>query len=110
MKSRTYNMAGSLSLGQEVIVTLQQMPYTELSNIVFYDDTGSVVIASGEVKVTLSPDAVNYRTVENGTFDASDAQNEDREQPNAISLAISAKITMNVTGATKYALTLYQSE
>lgn len=72
---------------------------TELSQITFYaDDSYSEAVkvtpTTGTVKVTLAPDGINFRTVDQGTFDAAEAYNETRVPPNAIGLATRGKLTL----------------
>ena len=61
---------------------------------------------AGTVKVTLSPDGVNFYTMDNGSFNAADAYLETRVKPSAASMYIKGKVTYaGVTGASHAVVT-----
>jgi hypothetical protein len=61
---------------------------------------------AGTVKVTLSPDGVNFYTMDNGSFNAADAYLESRAKPSAASMAVQGKVAYaGVTGASHAVVT-----
>jgi len=77
--------------------------------IVFYDAQGAQVTPSGgSVNVTVSPDGVNFFSVDGGVFDAVDAYNEERVAPFYSGLAIYFKVSLDgVTGAESFKATAW---
>lgn len=77
----------------------------QLAFITFYSDeyiTQSTPTA-GTVEFSLSADGVNYKSVNSGSFNASQAYEESRTPPNASGLAIRAKVKLaGVAGATHF--------
>lgn len=78
-------------------------------SIRFFTDatiTTQATPTAGTVKVTLSPDGVNFYTMDNGSFNAADAYLETRVKPSAASMYIQGKVTYaGVTGATHAVVT-----
>lgn len=110
---KTYIKADTVADGEYISHDLvQSVNYNELAAITFYDNAGNIVTpTAGTVKVTLSPNGIAFRTVENGEFEAINAYDETRTQPNGIGLASSAKIELTgITGADKFVALFYQSE
>ena len=61
---------------------------------------------AGTVKVMLSPDGVNFYTMDDGSFNAADAYLEARVKPSAASMAVQGKVTYaGVTGASHAVVT-----
>ena len=91
---------------------IQGVGYTELADITFYDVAGNVVTpTAGTIKVTLSPNGQNFRTVENGEFEAINTLDETRTQPNAVGLASSGRITLTgIVGADRFTALFYQAD
>lgn len=76
-----------------------------LSSIRFYSDeyVTQVTPTSGQVRIMLSADGVNFNSVSSGQFNAADAYNPDRTKPNALGVATKALLTLSgVTGATHF--------
>jgi hypothetical protein len=79
------------------------------ATIRFFNDSSMATQATptaGTVKVTLSPDGVNYYTMDNGSFNAADAYLESRAKPSASSIAVQGMVTYaGVAGANHAVLT-----
>lgn len=78
-------------------------------SIRFFTDatlTTQATPTAGTVKVTLSPDGVNFFTMDNGSFNAADAYLDTRVKPSAASMYIQGKVTyVGVTGASHAVVT-----
>lgn len=78
-------------------------------SIRFFTDatlTTQATPTAGTVKVTLSPDGVNFFTMDNGSFNAADAYLDTRVKPSAASMYIQGKVTYaGVTGASHAVVT-----
>ena len=78
-------------------------------SIRFFTDatlTTQATPTAGTVKVTLSPDGVNFYTMDDGSFNAADAYLETRVKPSAASMAVQGKVTYaGVTGASHAVVT-----
>jgi len=76
----------------------------ELSYIRFFDSNGAQVTPSaGTVVFSGSPDGVNYRDIEGGSFMASSAYSGSRVPPYGEGLMVNARITLaGVAGASTF--------
>ncbi len=110
--SRRYYISGEVTDGDH-LSELMSANYdkAELSSILFFSDEFQTIATptGGTVIYTMTPDDVNYRTVDNGTFQATDAYNESRTPPNGSNLAIRAKLNLdNITGVTHFLAVIWR--
>lgn len=79
-----------------------------LGSIRFFDAAGAQVTpGAGTVTFTMTPDDVNYQTVQDGTFNAADAYLATRKMPTAYGPAVRARIALaGVTGAASFRATV----
>lgn len=96
---------GSYTLPRDMLPEYERCYVT----IRFFTDamlTTQATPTTGTVKVTLSPDGVNYYTMDNGSFNAADAYLDTRVKPGAASMYIQGKVTYaGVTGASHAVVT-----
>lgn len=83
----------------------------ELSSIRFFDAGGAQVTPSaGTVAFTGTADGVNYRDIQDGSFNAADAYQASRTPPYAEGLMIKAKVTLTgITGAASFVAVVWRS-
>ncbi|MGI2179411.1 hypothetical protein [Shewanella frigidimarina] len=69
----------------------------ELASIHFYSNSefkNKVTVTSGTVDVMASPDHIAFFSVNNGLFNAADADTSDWQRPNAYGLMVRARLTL----------------
>ena len=108
--SNKYQIVSSTANGSYTLPVSMLQEYERCYvSILFFTDatlTTQATPTAGTVKVTLSPDGVNFYAIDNGSFDAADAYLETRTKPNGASMAIQGKVTYaGVTGASHAVVT-----
>jgi len=64
--------------------------------------------SAGTVEVTLSPDGVNYYTMDNGSFNAADSYLDTRQKPSAASMAVQGKVTYSGVAGASHAIVTFE--
>ena len=108
--SNKYQIVSSTANGSYTLPVSMLQEYERCYvSILFFTDatlTTQATPSAGTVKVTLSPDGVNFYTMDNGSFNAADAYLESRPKPSAASMAVQGKVTYSgVTGASHAVVT-----
>ena len=97
-----YNIGGAVANGDYLTEDMDAgFSQCELSSIRFFNSAGLQVTPSGgTVNFTGTPDMVNYRDIDYGSFLAADAYSVSRTPPYAQGLMVRGKLTLSgVTGA-----------
>lgn len=85
----------------------------EQSSIQFFSDAegqNQVTPSGGTITVTGTPDEINYFTIPEGVFNASESYLETRARPNASNAMVKAKLTLSgVTGAAYFKALMWRA-
>ena len=110
--ARRYYISGEVADGDFISEDMSaSYDLSQLAFIRFYSDefVTQVTPSAGTVDYTQSPDGVNYKTVEEGTFNAADAYLSTRKPPNSSGLAVKGKVTLTgVTGSTHFTAAIWR--
>jgi hypothetical protein len=111
--ARRYYISGEVADGDFLSEDMSgSYDNTQLAYIIFYSDEfrTQVTPTGGNISFTLSPDGINFKTVEQGDFSAADTYKPERLQPSAYGLAVKGKVNFQgVTGATHFTACVWRS-
>lgn len=106
-----YQIVSSTADGEYTLPRTMSADYERAyACIAFYSDqtlSTQVTPTDGIVEITLSPDGVNYYTIDGGTFEAKDCYKMSRTKPSAASTAVQAKVQYyGIEGASHAVVTI----
>ena len=110
--ARRYYISGEVADGDFISEDMSaSYDSSQLAYIIFYSDAfiTQTTPTAGTVNYTQTPDSVNFKTVEEGAFNAVDTYLETRLPPNSSGLAVNGKVTLaGVTGATHFTACIWR--